>query len=123
MWHSNSHPSINKDLTKGNCWDSADECCMCTTSLAIDTILTSGDTHFWLPKRKDVGKYATMGGFVDMGEPTEEAVVRELKEELNIDLLKGSSDPVLFGVCGGPVRDARRRIISAVYASHHQREG
>ena len=58
-----------------------------------------------------------------MGEPTEEAVVRELKEELNIDLLKGSSDPVLFGVCGGLVRDARRNdAISAIYASHHHRE-
>ena len=36
-----------------------------------------------LVKRKDVGKYATKGGFVDMDEPTEEAVVRELKEEMN----------------------------------------
>ena len=58
-----------------------------------------------------------------MGEPTEEAVVREWKEEMNIDLLKCSSDPVLFGSYGGPVRDARRHTISAVYASHHQREG
>ena len=39
-------------------------------------ILTSGDTHFWLVKRKDVGEYATMGGFVDMGEPIEEAEIR-----------------------------------------------
>ena len=74
-------------------------------------------------KRKDFGKYATKGGFVDMGESTEEAVVRELKEETNIDILKGSSDPVLFGVYGGPVRGARRYTTSAVYASHHQREG
>ena len=49
---------------------------MCTPSLVIDTILTSGDTHFWLVKRKDVGEYATMGGFVDMGEPIEEAEIR-----------------------------------------------
>ena len=41
-------------------------------------------------KRKDVGKFANMGGFVDMGEPTEETVLWELKEEMNIDLLKGS---------------------------------
>ena len=97
---------------------------MCTPSVSIDTILTSGDTHFWLLKRKDVDKNATIGGFVgDRGEPTEEAAVRELKEELNIDLLKGSSDPVLFGVCGGLVRDARRNdAISAIYASHHHRE-
>ena len=81
--HANSHPSTNKDLTKGSCWSIADEWCMCTPSLAIDTILTSGDTYFWLVKLKDVGKYATKGGLVDMGKPTEEAVVRELKEEMN----------------------------------------
>ena len=72
--HSHSHPSINKDLTKGSCWSIADEWCMCTPSLTIDSILISGDTHFWLVKPKDVGKYA------------EEAVVREMKEEMNIDL-------------------------------------
>ena len=96
---------------------------MCTPSLVIDTLLTSGvTTHFFLVKRKDFGKYATKGGFVGMSEPTEEAVVRELKEEINIDVSKGSSDPVLFGVYGGLVRGARRYTTSAVYASHHQRE-
>ena len=74
------------------------------TFLAIDTILTSCNTHFWLVKLKDVGKYATKGGFVDMGETTEEAVVRELNGKIIIYLFKVSSDPVLFGLCGGPVR-------------------
>ena len=56
MWHSNSHPSINKDMTKGSCWSSADEWYMCTVSLATNTIITSGDTHFTLVNRKDVGE-------------------------------------------------------------------
>lgn len=112
VWHSNSHPSINPGLTKGSCWCSADEWCMCTPSLAIDTIVTSGDNHFWLVKRKDVGKYATMGGFVEVGETSEEAVARELKEEMNIDL---PHEPILFGMYGDPLRDARRHTISAVY--------
>ena len=58
---------------------------MYTPSLAINTILTSGgDTHFWLVKLKDVGKYANKVGLVDMCEPTEEPDVRELKEEMNL---------------------------------------
>lgn len=42
--------------------------CMCTAAVAIDCILTSGSEHFWLVKRKDTGQYATMGGFVEVGE-------------------------------------------------------
>ena len=41
---------------------------MCTAAVAIDCILTSGDEHFWLVKRKDTGQFATMGGFVEVGE-------------------------------------------------------
>ncbi len=85
-WHSNGSPSINPELKMGSCWCSADDYCMCTPSLAIDTILTSGPEHFWLVKRKDAGKYATMGGFVEVGETSAEAVRRELQEEMNLDL-------------------------------------
>lgn len=59
---------------------------MCTPSMAIDTILTSGEDHVWLVKRKDQGKYATMGGFVEVGETSEDAVKRELMEEMNVKL-------------------------------------
>lgn len=40
---------------------------MCSAALAIDCILTSGD-YFWLVQRQDTGQYATMGGFVEVGE-------------------------------------------------------
>ena len=68
VWHSNSSPNINPNLQSGSCWCGADNWCMCTAAIAIDCILTSGEQHFWLVKRKDTGQYATMGGFVEVGE-------------------------------------------------------
>ena len=60
IWRSNASPSIHSDLKKGSCWCSADEWCMCTPSLAIDVILTSGPNHVWLVRRADTGKLALM---------------------------------------------------------------
>jgi 8-oxo-dGTP diphosphatase len=118
VWHSNGSPYINPKLKQGSCWCSADDYCMCTPSIAIDTILTSGDDHFWLVKRKDAGKYATMGGFVEVGETSEDAVRRELMEEMNVNLGDDANTFKrirLFGVYGDPMRDARRHTVSVVY--------
>mmetsp|Transcript_11368 Transcript_11368/g.12626 ORF Transcript_11368/g.12626 Transcript_11368/m.12626 type:complete len:326 (-) Transcript_11368:854-1831(-) len=112
VWHSNGSPYVNPNLKTGSCWCGADEWCMCTASMAIDCILTSGPDHFWLVKRKDTGQYATMGGFVEVGETTSEAVIRELKEEMNIEI---NQKPELFGVYSDPKRDARRHTASIVY--------
>jgi 8-oxo-dGTP diphosphatase len=123
VWHSNGSPFIHPDLKKGSCWCSADEYCMCTPSMAIDTILTSGEDHVWLVKRKDQGKYATMGGFVEVGETSEDAVRRELMEEMNVRLEQeevssgqgGGQQMRLFGIYDDPRRDARRHSVSVVY--------
>jgi len=112
VWRSNASPSIHSDLKKGSCWCSADEWCMCTPSLAIDVILTSGPEHVWLVRRADTGLLALMGGFSEIGETSEESVSRELREEMNINL---PGKPVLFGVYGDPLRDARRHTTSIVY--------
>mmetsp|Transcript_14202 Transcript_14202/g.17138 ORF Transcript_14202/g.17138 Transcript_14202/m.17138 type:complete len:88 (-) Transcript_14202:36-299(-) len=48
----------------GSCWCSGDAYCMCTPSLAIDLVITSGHDHVWLVRRKDTNQLATMGGFV-----------------------------------------------------------
>ena len=60
VWRSNSSPSIHSDLKKGSCWCSADKWCMCTPSLAVDVILTSGPNHIWLVRREDTGQLALM---------------------------------------------------------------
>jgi ADP-ribose pyrophosphatase YjhB (NUDIX family) len=86
VWHSNGSPAINNGLQKGSCWCSGDDYCMCTPSLAIDMILTSGPDHIWMVQRATGGLMALMGGFNEVGETVEEAARREMKEEMNLDL-------------------------------------
>jgi len=101
---------------RGTCWCGGnDGYCMCNPSLAIDVVLTSGSDHIWLVKRKDTGQFATMGGFVDVGESVETAVARELKEETGLTL---KSPPILLGVYSDPNRDSRRHIASAAYIAN-----
>lgn len=59
------------------------------------------------------GCYALPGGFVEIGESTEEAVVREAEEEtgLVIDLVG------LVGVYSDPHRDPRGHVVSVCYFS------
>lgn len=54
---------------------------------------------------------ALPGGFVDIGESCEDAVVREMKEEISLDVkILG-----LLGVYSDPKRDPRFHTVSAVY--------
>jgi 8-oxo-dGTP diphosphatase len=105
------------DTRTGNCWCNQERYCMCTPSLAIDLIITSGQKHLWLVRRKDTSQLAVMGGFVMVGESTEDAVKRELLEEMNISLL-AAQRPILFGMYADPRRDNRRHTASAVYMVH-----
>ena len=54
---------------------------------------------------------ALPGGFVDVGESVEDAVIREMKEEISLDVEIQS----LFGIYSDPKRDARFHTVSAVY--------
>ena len=113
-WHG-GHP---EDSHAGSCWcGNTDKYCMCTPNLAIDLIISSGKDHeyVWLVRRKDTNQLATMGGFVYLNESAEDAVKREIKEEMDIDLV---DPPILFGVYSDPRRDNRRRTVSVAYAVH-----
>lgn len=110
VWHGGS-PSGDP---VGSCWAGVDGYAMCTPSLAIDLVIESGDDAVVLVRRGDNGKYATMGGFVDVGELPSDAVARELMEETNLEL---DSPPRLLGVFGDPRRDQRRHTVSAVYVA------
>lgn len=58
--------------------------------------------------------WALPGGFLDVGkENTEQAALRELKEETCLSLLKTN----LFGVYSEPSRDPRDHVVSVVYAT------
>lgn len=113
-WHG-GHPIAKQHI--GSCWCGAeDRYCMCTPNMAIDLVMASHDNqHIWLVRRKDTSQLATMGGFVDVDETVEEAVHRELKEEMGIVLDPQSEQPRLQGIYSDSKRDNRRRNVSAVF--------
>ena len=55
--------------------------------------------------------YALPGGFVDVGESVEDAVVREMREEISLDV----EIEHLLGVYSDPTRDKRFHTVSVVY--------
>jgi 8-oxo-dGTP diphosphatase len=57
--------------------------------------------------------WALPGGFVDYGESCEHAVVREMKEETNLDVVLTG----LLGVYSDPSRDPRFHTMSVVYSA------
>ena len=56
---------------------------------------------------------ALPGGFVDIGECVEDALVREMKEETNLDV----NIQRILGVYSDPSRDPRFHTASVVYVS------
>jgi len=62
--------------------------------------------------------WAIPGGFIDYGECTEDAAIREAKEETNLDV----KDLKLFGVYSDPKRDPRQHTISIVYEGYGEGE-
>ncbi len=84
-----------------------------TPKLTVDAaIILNG--KIVLIKRKNQpyqGKFALPGGFVEIGETTKEATVREAYEEtgLSIEIIK------LLGVYSNPLRDPRGHVVSVCY--------
>ena len=81
--------------------------------LTVDGIILK-DGKILLIKRKNEpfkGKWALPGGFVDYGEKTEDAVVREIFEETGLK----TKIINLIGVYSDPNRDPRGHTVSVVY--------
>lgn len=83
-------------------------------SLTVDIFIFNEENEFILIKRKNdpfKGYWALPGGFVDYGETTEHAAIREAKEETSIDVELVR----LFNVYSDPNRDPRRHTVSVFY--------
>lgn len=81
--------------------------------LAVDAIIIKDDKILLVKRKKEpfAGYFALPGGFVHYGEETEEAVIREVKEETGLRV-----EPIkVFNVYSNPQRDPRGHIISICY--------
>ncbi|MBU7044598.1 MAG: NUDIX hydrolase [Theionarchaea archaeon] len=82
-------------------------------NVAVDAVIVHDKAILLIRRGKEPfrGYWALPGGFVEYGETTEQAVLREAKEEtnLNCSILR------LVGVYSDPQRDPRGHTISIVY--------
>jgi 8-oxo-dGTP diphosphatase len=85
-----------------------------TPLLSVDAVLFDTQGRLLLIRRKYPpyqGQFALPGGFVDVGETVENAVLRELREETGIE---GHIER-LVGVYSDPARDPRRHNVSIAF--------
>ena len=82
-------------------------------ALTVDGIIIDGDKILLVRRGREPfeGLYALPGGFVELGETTEQAVVREVLEETGVR----TRVKRLFGVYSEPSRDPRGHTASVVY--------
>lgn len=82
-------------------------------SLTVDGILVENGKIVLIKRAREPfkGMYALPGGFVEYGEKTEDAIVREFKEETGLDVQVSR----LFGVYSDPERDPRDHTVTVVY--------
>lgn len=86
-------------------------------SLTVDIFITNENKEFILIKRKNdpfKDHWALPGGFVDYGETTENAAIREAKEETSIDIKLSK----LFNVYSNANRDPRGHTVTIVYLAN-----
>jgi 8-oxo-dGTP diphosphatase len=81
--------------------------------LTVDGVLLNGQQVLLIKRKHEPFKdtWALPGGFVDYGETTEHAVIREMKEETGLDVKIID----LIGVYSDPNRDPRGHTVSIVY--------
>ena len=87
-----------------------------TPPVTVDAVVFDPEGRLLLIRRKNPpfkNRYALPGGFVDVGETTEDTCRRELKEETGIE----AGALHLVGVYSDPARDPRGHTVSIAYLS------
>jgi 8-oxo-dGTP diphosphatase len=84
-----------------------------TPLLTVDGVVVEDGAVLLIRRRHPpyAGRYALPGGFVDVGETVEAAVVREVREETGLD----TAIERLLGVYSDPARDPRGHTVSVTY--------
>ena len=84
-----------------------------TPKLTVDAVIILNGKIVLIKRKRPPyqGNFALPGGFVEIGETTEEATAREVSEEtgLSIEIIK------LLGVYSAPLRDSRGHTVSVCY--------
>jgi len=85
-----------------------------TPALTVDGVLIEDQTVMLVQRKHEPfqGTWALPGGFVECGEKTEDAVVREVFEETGLH----TKIRLLLGVYSDPNRDPRGHTVTIVYA-------
>lgn len=82
-----------------------------TPKVTVDIIIETDGGIVLISRKNEPFGWALPGGFVDIGERTMEAAIREAKEETGLDI----TDVVQFHTYSNPERDPRGHNVSVVY--------
>ncbi len=84
-----------------------------TPKLTVDAVIRTPEGVVLIKRKNPPIGWALPGGFVDVGERVEEAVVREAREETGLKI----RDLWLVGVYSDPGRDPRFHTVSVVFGA------
>lgn len=82
-----------------------------TPYLTVDAIIEYGNKIVIIERGKEPFGYALPGGFVEVGEDVRTAVLREMKEETNLDVQIKD----VLGIYSDPKRDPRGHTVTLVF--------
>jgi 8-oxo-dGTP diphosphatase len=82
----------------------------------VDVIIESQDGVLLINRKNPPYGWALPGGFVDYGETVEEAIVRETREEVGLDVINLRQ----FHCYSKPDRDPRQHTLSVVFTAESQ---
>lgn len=87
--------------------------------LSVSIVPLAPDGRIVLARRRDDGMWSLPGGIVDWGETVETCARRELKEEIDLDLVAVER---LIGVYSDPTRDSRVHSVAVAIAARTEGE-